>query len=276
MPRRVASGHFIVALLASGLATACAAPAQAVVNGTSSSLGHFTVRLAGAHYCSGVAVGRRIVVTAAHCARGIRVYGGGGSVGIAGVTRSAVLDDGRRITVSGDAAILKLSAPLPAGIGFASVGEGAGESYVIAGYGTPDERHRLSFGTLREARLVAASPRALVDPNRTGSIGASACFGDSGGPVLRGGELVGIITRAAHPSPRIACGHLTRWAPVSVSGQAQAVAAAEEPPATERRQRRRHARAAKSGESVSANLFANWFAPKAESRKLKRRKQAAR
>ena len=72
-------------------------------------------------------------------------------------------------------------------------------------------------------------PRALVDPNRTGSIGASACFGDSGGPVTRGGELVGIITRAAHPSPRIACGDLTRWAAITVSGEPRETVAAGEP-----------------------------------------------
>ena len=65
--------------------------------------------------------------------------------------------------------------------------------------------------------LVAEGPNTLVDPNRAGSIGASACFGDSGGPVLRGGMLVGIITRATHPSPHLACGHLTRWVAVTVS-----------------------------------------------------------
>ena len=78
-----------------------------------------------------------------------------------------------------------------------------------------DERERGAFGALHEARLVPAGARALVDPNRSGSIGASACFGDSGGPVMRGGMLVGVITRAAHPSPRIACGNLTRWAPIT-------------------------------------------------------------
>jgi hypothetical protein len=33
---------------------------------------------------------------------------------------------------------------------------------------------------------------------------------------------VGVITRAAYPSRRIACGNLTRWAPVTVSGSARA------------------------------------------------------
>ncbi len=273
MLRRIARGPLIILLLASAMSFA-ATPAQAVIQGTSSSHGSYTVRLVGPFYCSGVAVARRVVITAAHCAnRGMRIYGGGGSAGIARVSRSAVLDDGRRISVSGDAAILTLTTPLSGGI--APVGDGDGERFVIAGYGTPDERHRLSFGTLREATLVAAEPRALVDPNRSGSISASACFGDSGGPVLRGGMLVGIVTRAAHPSPRIACGHLTRWAPVTVSGEAQSIAAVDEP-APAPRKRQRHARRTTESDVSSGSLFANWFAPKAEARKLKRRKQAGR
>ena len=39
----------------------------------------------------------------------------------------------------------------------------------------------------------------------------SAAPAPSGGTPIR----VGIITRAAHPSPHLACGHLTRWAPLT-------------------------------------------------------------
>jgi hypothetical protein len=263
------------------LLTFVANPANAVIKGTGTSLGSYTVRIVGPFYCTGVAIARRIVVTAAHCAnRGMRVLG---SIGIAGVSRSALLDDGRHVSVSGDAAILKLISPLPFSVGLAPIGDGTGDTFTIAGYGTTDERSRAAFGSLHEASLVAAEARALVDPNRTGSIGASACFGDSGGPVMRGGMLVGIITRAAHPSPRIACGHLTRWAPITASGEAGAIAvAAEDTNVAEphsrkaRRQERGQERRSHEAETSTVGLFGTWFTPKAEARRSMRRKQARR
>jgi hypothetical protein len=192
--------------------------ASAVVQGHPSSLHHFTVRLVGGAYCTGVVIGRRLVATAAHCGRSVSVAFGGRTYSVASVSKSAILDDGRKIEVSGDAAILRLvheltnASPVP-------VGRGRGDSFTIAGYGTTNERGGGVFGRLHEAWLVAAEPFALVHPERAGPLSASACFGDSGGPVLRGGELVGIVTRAAHPWPHIACGHLTRWVPITVSGE---------------------------------------------------------
>jgi hypothetical protein len=197
--------------------------ADAIVKGRESSYGYQVLRVSsrsGAR-CSGVAIGQALVVTAAHCgARAVHVNGR--SIAASSLVRSAVLDDGRHASVSGDAIILKLSAPLPPSISPLPIGEGDGDRYTIAGYGTIDERRRGSTGALHEATLMAVGRYALVDPNRDASIGASACFGDSGGAVLRGGTLVGVISRASHPLPHIACGHVTRWAPIVVSGDAQA------------------------------------------------------
>jgi hypothetical protein len=193
-----------------------ASAAQAVVNGTRSGLEQYTVRLTGNGNCTGVVIASREIVTASHCARGMRVLAGGVVLRVRSVRRSASLNDGRVVRVSGDAVILQLDAPLPAGLSPAPIGAGSGDTYTIAGYGTSIEKQRGEFGVLREAQLVAAGARTLIDPLRSGELGASACFGDSGGPVFRGGELVGVITRASYPSRPIACGKFTHWARVSV------------------------------------------------------------
>jgi hypothetical protein len=86
--------------------------------------------------------------------------------------------------------------------------------------------------------------------------------------VLRGGELVGIITRAAHPSPRIACGDYTRWAPIRVTGPAEAVASNDEPVAAEP-PRRRHRRRAHEAPAQQAAVF-NWFGQPAEAKLIRR------
>jgi secreted trypsin-like serine protease len=67
MPRQVATGLALL-LFTAGL---LAAPAHAVIKGSASSLGSYTVRLAGNGYCTGVVIARRAVVTAAHCAHGM-------------------------------------------------------------------------------------------------------------------------------------------------------------------------------------------------------------
>jgi hypothetical protein len=232
-----------------------AAPAGAVVLGSVSSLDRYTVRLAGNGYCSGVAIARQLVATAGHCARGMYVIAGGHTLGVSGYSRHAVLDDGRHVGVSGDAAILRLTRPLPSEIEVAPLGDGAGNIYTIAGYGDTAERGRGTFGRLHEAVVIPAEPQALVDPNRKGTLSASACSGDSGGPVLRGDVLVGIITRAAHPSPRLACGDLTRWAPIHVLAAGEVVA----------EETRHHRRRAVQTPAQSAGSF-NWFGQPVEAK----------
>ena len=75
--------------------------------------------------------------------------------------------------------------PLPAQYVPIATGSAGGEgTYTIAGYGTAQESERMRSAGLREARLVNDSRyNALVDPRRRSPISASACMGDSGGPV---------------------------------------------------------------------------------------------
>ena len=266
MARGAAAGFTLYMSAVSAAGLLAAAPANAVVLGSVSSLDHFTVRVVGRDHCTGVVIARRAVATAAHCARyGARVITGSGSVRVVGSSRSVQLDDGRRAYASGDAVILRLAAPLPGGISAAPIGRGDGDSFVIAGYGTTDESARGAFGALHEARLVSAKGRALVDPTRSGALGASACFGDSGGPVLRGGALVGVITRASYPRKRIACGFYTRWAPIRVSGRARETVASSDQDgaqvASRRGTRAKHRKTRRSRKQEAGTLSFNWFDP---------------
>lgn len=197
------------------LACAFTSGAQAIVFGTPSSLGAHVVRVVGASgaFCSGAVIDRQHVVTAGHCsATGVIVDGK--YIAAASRTQSVRFSNGRIITVHGDAAILNFRHPLPPSAVPIKIGlQGTDGEFIIAGFGTTSET-RWNLGKLHEASVVVHVPFKLVDPQRTGDLSASACFGDSGGAVLRNGALVGVITRASHPHPVIACGHLTHYAPV--------------------------------------------------------------
>ncbi len=184
--------------------------AGAIVAGRGAgAIGRHVVRLVGPGvFCSGTVIGRQEVLTSGHCVDGVGPY--------------YVVAGGRRIAVAsqsgnGRTTVLHLAYPLPGGVVPIQVGTGTGD-FIIAGYGISYESPRAPSGGLREARLVQDSGGALVDPRRRGDISASACMGDSGGPVARfDGRhyvLVGIIERASHPSPTRACGDLTHYTSV--------------------------------------------------------------
>jgi trypsin len=217
-------------------------PASSMINGSPSGLAGHTVRIlsgAGTAVCTGVALGPRQVVTARHC------YAGSRSISAAGkrIRIASAGASGAGVSVRGDAIVLTLAENLPPEITPLAVGAGDGP-FIAAGYGTSVEARRNLGASLQEATLVTARGNTLVDPNRNGSISASACYGDSGGPVVRRGPtgylLVGIITRASHPSPKLVCGHLTHYAPLY--GPGHVMAAAEEPARPRRTRRYRQVR----------------------------------
>jgi hypothetical protein len=123
---------------------------------------------------------------------------------------------------------------------------GTDSGYTIAGYGTAREAERMHSAGLKEARLVADSRYGgLVDPNRHGPISASACMGDSGGPVAKfDGKryvLVGIVERVSNYAGVGACGFLTHFSAVSGGATYASAPAGETRQASEPRASGRYA-----------------------------------
>jgi hypothetical protein len=219
-------------------------PAHAVVGGVVSrdpdGLRRSVVRVESSRgeLCSGTVIAPDLVLTAAHCLMDRGAYR------VVGVDRAfrpravqAVAAASHPEFVPGttprnqpgvDLAILKLAQPLgpefaPLAVGSTAIGRG--EAVDIAGFGITGEGRAGSAKVLRQVRLVSlgtlqVANRVVIvaDGRRLAErTGAGACRGDSGGPVLSGGRLVGIVSwsSGALSSRRSACGGFTAVTPIA-------------------------------------------------------------
>ncbi len=191
-----------------------------------------------ATFCSGVALARDLVLTAAHCVLPGATYK---LVEFDGARRP-VLKDLRTIArhpdfdvnavlrhrVTADVALIKLAAPLkfsPAPLMPAGASVAAGDRLVVAGYGVAVRGDGKSGGTVRAATLVTTGQPGtlqirLADPATKGErAGLGACTGDSGAPVYRevGGALavIGVVSWSTGPSLSDGCGGLTGVTPLA-------------------------------------------------------------
>jgi len=151
-------------------------------------------------FCTASVITRNVVLTAAHCVRGVsstRVFyrGGEGKLIVYNVADIALNPDyrpnaRRQHVASIDLALLRLREPLPSSfkpVELAYLGPLAqGQRLRIAGFGRADEDVSGTSGVLRAGVLSAAGPKSkflafFADP--AGS-GLGGCTGDSGAPIF--------------------------------------------------------------------------------------------
>jgi secreted trypsin-like serine protease len=191
----------------------------------------------GGTFCTGAAIARDLVLTAAHCV----LPGADYKLIEFNTARQPVLRDIRQVArhpnfnlqtllghrATADVALLKLTAPLPPDITPAMLDRTdrkpqPGDRYSVTGYGLAVRGDGKTGGTLRTAQLVATGQPGnlqirLVDPTTGGKApGLGACTGDSGAPVYEGTALAGVVSWSTGPNMTAGCGGLTGVTPLTL------------------------------------------------------------
>jgi Trypsin len=190
--------------------------------------------------CTATAIGRDLLLTAAHCVQPGADYKLLGSEPgqppvlktIIRIERHPQFDLKRLFNhlATADLAVLKLAEQLPARISPALIAAGdeivaVGDPLVIAGYGVTVRGDGRTGGTARAATLVVTGQPGplqvrLFDPASKGSsAGLGACAGDSGAPAFRildvGPAVLGIVSWSTGPNLTAGCGGLTGVTPLA-------------------------------------------------------------
>lgn len=216
------------------VAALSAAPAGAVVGPSESGArfaDHVVMVLARGDdregFCTGIVMGPRAILTAAHCLRPTRdmavVYRDAAGKPVLIAVAAAVSHPLYRADaiaarqVSIDLALIETATPLEPRFTPPPLAEGdgpaIGDDVILAGYGVAREGAPTSGGALRSARLKVRAPlsRILLWAEDAAG-GAGACGGDSGAPLFLGdGQTVAAIvawTSGAERGKR--CGGLTQ------------------------------------------------------------------
>ena len=219
--------------------------AQAMVGGAPpapAEFAHSVVMILGSSgtACTATAIGRDLLLTAAHCVQPGADYKLLGSEPgqppvlktIIRIERHPQFDITRLLNhlATADVALIRLAEPLPARISPALIAGGSetvavGDSLVVAGYGVTVPGDGRTGGTARAASLVVTGQPGslqvrLFDPVSKGlSAGLGACAGDSGAPAFRtsgvGPAILGVVSWSTGPNLTAGCGGLTGVTPLA-------------------------------------------------------------
>ncbi|MFN3349653.1 S1 family peptidase [Pseudorhodoplanes sp.] len=224
------------------LLVASVPPAAALVGGAAPvQEPHAAVMIVGSrgNSCTGIAVARDLVLTAAHCLPPGADY----KLVAFDAQRQPRLRDVQSIArhpqfsqktfdahrATADVALIKFASPVsnaPAAIHGERLKIAPGDRLTVWGYGLTRIGDGKSGGTLRSATLtVTGQPgnlqiRLMDGSARNERPGLGACTGDSGGPVLRdiGGRMmvVGVVSWSTAARNEAGCGGLTGVTPLSL------------------------------------------------------------
>ena len=188
--------------------------------------------------CTGTALARDLVLTAAHCvAPGTRLQimpsPGAAMTPIGTVAQHPRYDaqSYARGRVTADVALIKLAALLPdfvVPVALTVQGEtvAPGDRLLVAGFGVTTTGKNSSTGVAHMATLVVTGRPGnlqirLIDPATRGErYGLGACTGDSGGPVFRevNGRfrVLGVVSWSTGPVGEEGCGGMTGVTPLTL------------------------------------------------------------